>query len=447
MKSNNNVKYKHTINTATESSYEFEVEKYDANGNAITYEADENADLTNYDKSVNGYTITNAYKYAKLVPTKTAYKDVECTQKVNIENEADNFAPSQRVYYELTVTNKGKVNGSATLTDTLPESLENYRVESGNATINKTTLSWNATDLQPGATQKVIVSGTVKQNAQYVDIGTKQGGTSKVTAKLFVRKDGRIPFEGSNTPYDTKYYTNCVGTVYLNTNTAAAFGNLSDKDIYYLIDRNNDIVSKVQRGISHDELKVALARNEINLADDEVVIWYVNKWEDDGWHIDGAIRKISDLQKVTNTLTMVQNDNKVTATVSADIKLKTISSIATTNLLSAVLAKVEDDTINTENVDAISEKVNKKDAEVNETKTVTKTEQTNIPDKKVDSKEQSNIEEKEETTKNDSTNIDNSVEKPEKNEDSTNTNKEININKETENKEEVLNVEQIETTN
>ena len=447
LKSNNNVKYKHTINTATESSYEFEVEKYDANGNAITYEADENADLTNYDKSVNGYTITNAYKYAKLVPTKTAYKDVECTQKVNIENEADNFAPSQRVYYELTVTNKGKVNGSATLTDTLPESLENYRVESGNATINKTTLSWNATDLQPGATQKVIVSGTVKQNAQYVDIGTKQGGTSKVTAKLFVRKDGRIPFEGSNTPYDTKYYTNCVGTVYLNTNTAAAFGNLSDKDIYYLIDRNNDIVSKVQRGISHDELKVALARNKINLADDEVVIWYVNKWEDDGWHIDGAIRKISDLQKVTNTLTMVQNDNKATATVSADIKLKTISSIATTNLLSAVLAKVEDDTINTENVDAISEKVNKKDAEVNETKTVTKTEQTNIPDKKVDSKEQSNIEEKEETTKNDSTNIDNSVEKPEKNEDSTNTNKEININKETENKEEVLNVEQIETTN
>ena len=144
---------------------------------------------------------------------------------------------------------------------------------------------------------------------------------------------------------------------------------------------------------------------------------------------------------------MVQNDNKATATVSADIKLKTISSIATTNLLSAVLAKVEDDTINTENVDAISEKVNKKDAEVNETKTVTKTEQTNIPDKKVDSKEQSNIEEKEETTKNDSTNIDNSVEKPEKNEDSTNTNKEININKETENKEEVLNVEQIETTN
>ena len=319
------VKYSYSLNTATETSHEFEVEKYDENGNLITYVADESGDLTNYNKSVDGYTITNAYKYTKLVPTKKAYKDAKCTQEVDINNEEDNFQAGETVYYKLSVTNNGKVAGNATVTDDMPSYLENYAIVEGTATLNSSKVTWNVKDLEPGKTESVIVKGTVKQIKLYKDISTKTGNKTRTTAKLFVRKDGLIPYEGSNTPYSVNLYTKCVGTVYLNTSKAIAYGDLSKSDIYDLISRNNNIMNIVEKGISFDELKNALAAQGIILKNDEVVIWYVNKKEDDGWHIDGAIRKISDLQKVTNTLNMVQIGNNEKVTVTADIKLSTIA--------------------------------------------------------------------------------------------------------------------------
>lgn len=319
------VKYSYSLNTATETSHEFEVEKCDQNGNSITYIADESGDLTNYDKLVDGYTITNAYKYTKLVPTKKAYKDAGCTQEVDINNAADNFQPGETVYYKLSVTNEGKVAGNATLTDDLPSYLENYAIVQGNASLSSSKVTWNVTNLDVGETETIIVKGTVKQIVLYKDLSTKNGSESETTAKLFVRKDGQIPYEGSNTPYAINLYTACVGNVYLEAARAKAYGDLSKSDIYDLINRNNGIVDMVQKGISFDNLKKALRIQGITLADDEVVIWYVCKKEPDGWHIDGAVRKISDLQKVTNTLNMVQTGNNETATATADIKLSQIA--------------------------------------------------------------------------------------------------------------------------
>ena len=376
------VKYAYSLNTATETSHEFEVDEYDDNGDLITYIADEAGDLTNYDKSVDGYTITNAYKYAKLVPTKKAYKDEACTQEVDVDNEADNFQAGATVYYKLSVTNKGKVKGSATVTDDMPSYLENYGIVKGTASLNSSKVTWNVRNLEPGNTESIILKGTVKQIKLYKDLSTKTGSETGTTAKLFVRKDGLIPYEGSNTPYSVDLYTKCVGTVYLNSSQAIAYGDLSKSDIYDLISRNNNIIDIVKKGISHDALKSALASQGINLKDDEVVIWYVNKKESDGWHIDGAIRKISDLQKVTNTLSMVQTDNQETVTATADIKLSTIATNivrssetgnSSNNTFSALLEKVENNTINAENVEDISKQVEENDTKTNTVKTTTNT--------------------------------------------------------------------------
>lgn len=264
-------------------------------------------------------------KDAKLVPTKKAYKDAECMQEVDINNEADNFKPGETVYYKLSVTNEGKVAGNAILTDDLPSYLENYAIVQGNAnaSLNLSKVTWNVTNLNVGVTESIIVKGTVKQIIQYKDLSTRNGSETETTARLFVRKDGKIPYEGTKTPYSTQLYTGTVGTVYLKANQAVAYGDLSKSDIYDLINRNNNIMDMVQKGVSFNDLKIALARQGITLADDEVIIWYVIKKEDDGWHIDGAIRKISDLQKVTNILNMVQAGKTQTAT--ADIKLSTIA--------------------------------------------------------------------------------------------------------------------------
>lgn len=266
-------------------------------------------------------------EYAKLVPTKKAYKDVECTHEVDINNEADNFKPGETVYYKLSVTNEGKVTGNATLTDDLPSYLENYAIVQSNANVslNLSKVTWNVTNLDVGETESVIVKGTVKQIVQYKDLSTRNGSETETTARLFVRKDGQIPYEGTKTPYSTQLYTGTVGTVYLKASQAIAYGDLSKSDIYDLINRNNNIMNMVQKGVSFNDLKIALARQGITLADDEVIIWYVIKKEDDGWHIDGAIRKISDLQKVTNILNMIQLGNNQTATATADIKLSTIA--------------------------------------------------------------------------------------------------------------------------
>lgn len=352
------VKYSKEIsaeNRAKEISCEFEVEEYDENGKII-YEVDESGDEKEYYKktiektSEDVYKITNAYKYTKLVPTKKAYKDSGCTKEVDINNVADNFQPGETVYYKLSVTNEGKVAGSATLTDDLPSYLENYAIVQGNASLSSSKVTWNVTNLNVGETEIIIVKGTVKQIVLYKDLSTKNGSESETTARLYVRKDGKIPYEGSNTPYSPQLYTACVGTVYLNAAKAINYGDLSKSDIYDLIKRNNNIVDAVQKGILFDELKTALASQGKPLADDEVVIWYVIKKEDDGWHIDGAIKKISDLQKVTNTLNMVQTGNNEKATATADIKLSTIATkvvrssntrMASINLFSVPLLKAE----------------------------------------------------------------------------------------------------------
>lgn len=334
LKVNDKVKYYYTLNTMSENSHTFIVEKYDENGNALNYVADEIADLSNYSKNVekteNGYKITNTYKYAKLVPLKEAYLDSACTQKVDINNNSHNFSANQKVYYKLSVTNKGKIPGGAVLTDNLPEMLDNYVKVSGETVrIENGVLTWDVVNLQPNESKTVVVSGTVKSRVEYVDIASKQGKKTKIPAVLYVRKDGIIPYEDKTTSYPVSEYTKKTknSTVYLNESEAQAFGNLTHEDIYQLIERNNAIVEQIQKGLTRQELVELLKENNVELKSDEIVIWYVIKRENDGWHIDGVIRKISDLAVINNTLIMVQNDNSQIEKSTASIRRASAISI------------------------------------------------------------------------------------------------------------------------
>lgn len=155
-----------------------------------------------------------------------------------------------------------------------------------------------------GDTRELIIKATVVAEAEYKDICNKTiDGTTAYTAKLFVRKDGKVPYEGSGTGYDASLYTGELGTVYLNSSDLHydTNANLKNDDLYYLIKNNNIITDMVAKGITRTQLVDALKTNGTTLADDEVVVWYVIKNESDGYHIDGVIRKISSLTEITNT--------------------------------------------------------------------------------------------------------------------------------------------------
>ena len=292
--------------------------KYDANGNEISYNATEKTVPEGYEKvSEKGLTIIN--RLDEQI-NKTAYK---ADANGNIGNEAtdkDTFAANETVYYKVSITNAGSDPISKTVTDEIPlrlilntvdgKSGENGTTDKGdNWTVTKndkeqSVVTWEVKDLAAGETRELIIKATVEAEAEYRDICSKTiEGTTDYTAKLFVRKDGKVPYEGSGTGYDTSLYTGELGTVYLNSDDLHydTNANLKNDDLYYLIKNNNKITDMIAKGITRTQLVDTLKTNGITLADDEVVVWYVIKSESDGYHIDGVIRKISSLTEITNT--------------------------------------------------------------------------------------------------------------------------------------------------
>ena len=292
--------------------------KYDAEGREISYTATEKTVPTGYEKvSEEGLTVTNR---ANELINKTAYK---ADANGNIGSPAtnkDTFAANETVYYKITLKNAGSEPISKTVTDEIPlrltlNTVDGKNGESGttdkgdNWTVTKndkeqSVVTWEVKGLAAGETRELIIKATVVAEAEYKDICNKTiDGITANTAKLFVRKDGKVPYEGSGTGYDASLYTGELGTVYLNSSDLHydTNANLKNDDLYYLIKNNNIITDMVAKGITRTQLVDALKTNGTTLADDEVVVWYVIKNESDGYHIDGVIRKISSLTEITNT--------------------------------------------------------------------------------------------------------------------------------------------------
>ena len=292
--------------------------KYDAEGKEISYTATENTVPTGYEKvSEEGLTVTNR---ANELISKTAYKAAENGDIGNAVTDNDTFAANETVYYRITLTNAGSEPISKTVTDEIPLRLtlntvdgksgtSGTTVKGDNWTVTKndkeqSVVTWEVKDLAAGETRELIIKATVVAEAEYKDICNKTiDGTTAYTAKLFVRKDGKVPYEGSGTGYDASLYTGELGTVYLNSSDLHydTNANLKNDDLYYLIKNNNIITDMVAKGITRTQLVDALKTNGTTLADDEVVVWYVIKNESDGYHVDGVIRKISSLTEITNT--------------------------------------------------------------------------------------------------------------------------------------------------
>ena len=295
-----------------------ELKKYDEQGNLINYTATENTVPTGYEKvSEEGLTVTNR---ANELISKTAYK-VDANGNIGSPaTNKDTFAANETVYYKITLTNAGSEPISKTVTDEIPlrltlNTVDGKTGESGttdkgdNWTVTKndkkqSVVTWEVTNLAAREARELIIKATVVAEAEYKDICNKTiDGITANTAKLFVRKDGKVPYEGSGTGYDASLYTGELGTVYLNSSDLHydTNANLKNDDLYYLIKNNNIITDMVAKGITRTQLVDALKTNGTTLADDEVVVWYVIKNESDGYHIDGVIRKISSLTEITNT--------------------------------------------------------------------------------------------------------------------------------------------------
>ena len=308
-----------------------ELKKYDEQGNLINYTATENKVPTGYEKvSEDGLTVTNR---ANELINKTAYKAAENGDIGNAVTDNDTFAANETVYYKITLINAGSEPISKTVTDEIPLRLTLNTVDGKSGTSGTTdkgdnwtvtkndkeqsVITWEVKDLAAGETRELIIKAAVVAEAEYKDICNKTiDGTTLYTAKLFVRKDGKVPYEGSGTGYDSSLYTGELGTVYLNSSDLHydTSANLKNDDLYYLIKNNNIITDMVAKGITRTQLVDALETNGTTLADDEVVVWYVIKSESDGYHIDGVIRKISSLTEITNTA--------VTDKVSSDATIK-----------------------------------------------------------------------------------------------------------------------------
>ena len=292
--------------------------KYDAEGREISYTATEKTVPTGYEKvSEEGLTVTNR---ANELISKTAYK-VDANGNIGSPaTNKDTFAANETVYYKITLTNAGSEPISKTVTDEIPlrltlNTVDGKTGESGttdkgdNWTVTKndkkqSVVTWEVTNLAAREARELIIKATVVAEAEYKDICNKTiDGITANTAKLFVRKDGKVPYEGSGTGYDASLYTGELGTVYLNSSDLHydTNANLKNDDLYYLIKNNNIITDMVAKGITRTQLVDALKTNGTTLADDEVVVWYVIKNESDGYHIDGVIRKISSLTEITNT--------------------------------------------------------------------------------------------------------------------------------------------------
>ena len=124
--------------------YTFEdLPKYDEDGNEINYTVDEEEELTEYKKSIDGYTITNTYNGAVITASKSA-----TTEKNNGYVVAE-----EKITYTITVRNAGGLAKEVIVKDTAPEGTT--FVEGSIKVDNEVQEGLTETDLQNGISVNV----------------------------------------------------------------------------------------------------------------------------------------------------------------------------------------------------------------------------------------------------------------------------------------------------
>ena len=131
--------------------------------------------------------INNLYKdedYTKIettgpeLPVNKKRPDLEITKEA--KSSSGEFSnPGDTVTYTIVVTNKGQESITTSVTDTLPDSLEEITTDVDGAVIENGTITWNDVTLDVGESKTYTITGKVKD-----------GATGKVTNTAIVDKDG-----------------------------------------------------------------------------------------------------------------------------------------------------------------------------------------------------------------------------------------------------------------
>ena len=131
--------------------------------------------------------INNLYKnedYTKIettgpeLPVNKKRPDLEITK--DAKSSSGEFSnPGDTVTYTIVVTNKGQESITTSVTDTLPDSLEEITTDVDGTVIENGTITWNDVTLNVGESKTYTITGKVKE-----------GTTGKVTNTAIVDKDG-----------------------------------------------------------------------------------------------------------------------------------------------------------------------------------------------------------------------------------------------------------------
>ena len=131
--------------------------------------------------------INNLYKdedYTKIettgpeLPVNKKRPDLEITKEA--KSSSGEFSnPGDTVTYTIVVTNKGQESITTSVTDTLPDSLEEITTDVDGTVIENGTITWNDVTLNVGESKTYTITGKVKD-----------GATGKVTNTAIVDKDG-----------------------------------------------------------------------------------------------------------------------------------------------------------------------------------------------------------------------------------------------------------------
>ena len=131
--------------------------------------------------------INNLYKdedYTKIettgpeLPVNKKRPDLEITKEA--KSSSGEFSnPGDTVTYTIVVTNNGQESITTSVTDTLPDSLEEITTDVDGAVIENGTITWNDVTLDVGESKTYTITGKVKD-----------GATGKVTNTAIVDKDG-----------------------------------------------------------------------------------------------------------------------------------------------------------------------------------------------------------------------------------------------------------------
>ena len=274
------------------------------------------------------------------------------------------------VWYAIKVTNNGEVRDSVTVTDTLVAGLtyageakvNDAETNATGVTVNGQTITWETT-LEKNETKTLYIKATVNSNAisgepisseitgettDWWDTNNsnKPIGSQEQTAQLFIRLDGKILEDDENEGHDTDEYTPCVGTVNLtqknldndryttNKNaikigtgttptTVEEYASLNYRIFQYIVDGTDleTIANAINNGNYQDPDGNKVTFNP----EEEMIVCYVLKYEDDGYHIDAVIRdRVQtrvDLYKVGNTATVNDKTSSVDINVSTTTEL------------------------------------------------------------------------------------------------------------------------------